>query len=281
MVARRLPLGHGMKTKLRSIVVLPLVVISMAACAEPEDELDAVEDQDSDGEDDEFRWATVWAGHPTLVTSMNADWYGGSNGGCLDTDSSGNPRATRQYPCHARDNQLWVFEEVSEGIFRIHSEDDYGLCLNVWPVQTGTRPNMTPCHNGTAQRWETENHDPQSATIRPVINTGLCLDVRNGTRRENEIVQLFPCHGGANQAWRFHDYYGSDSTSCDGSIRFGAGGPTAPSGTRRSFAVNSRDVLCSDGYNNWDHIDCPSLSDWMVVDSPWGSDDFNVKCFDF
>ena len=242
----------------------------------------ADEDADDRADDElEFRWSTPLTNVPTLVTSMNADSYGGSNGGCWDTAPNGNVRPFQQYRCHAQDNQLWLFESVGGSDFVIRSADDSGLCLDVpgFNFSSGQDLQLFPCNGGINQRWRLFNHDAESATIRPAGNTSLCVDVENNVKTEQATIQIFSCHGGANQAWRFHDYLGEDSLSCDWSMRFGP--EVVSPGSRRSFAApwgSYFNALCSKTLQS-SSVDCPSGTNWFVVDSPWGSDDFNVHCF--
>ena len=267
-----------------SIALCSLFSFACDVTVEQEDVVDSDGSDEAESEgDDEFRWSSVLTNRPTLVTSMNSVTYGGDNGGCWDTAPNGNVRPFQQYQCHGKDNQLWVFRSAPGGGFTIHSEDDDDLCLDVpsFNFSAGQGLQVYPCNGGANQVFRTFGHDSQSATIRPRSNTSLCLDVRGAVKTNQAAIQLYPCHGGANQAWRFHDYYGHEDKGidCDWSIRFG---PTVMSpGSRRSFnATGSHfNTLCSENFEH-DSVNCPSWADWFVVDSPWGSDDFDVRCFD-
>ncbi len=277
-------------TRVRSHVLrslsLALCLAAPLGCEEPSelDELDELDDAASDEDEElEFRWATPRIHFRTLVTSMNASGYGGNDGGCWDTAPSGNVRPFQQYRCHAKDNQVWLFETVPgvHGGFSIHSADDDDLCLDVPGFNTvsGQRLQMYPCNGGINQVWKVFNHDSQSATIRPAANTSLCLDVENGIKTNQSPIQLYGCTGAAHQAWRFHDWVGKDtSLSCDGPLRFGP--EVVFLGARRSFAATGShfNTLCSENFET-DSVSCSSSATWFVVDSPWGSNDFDVRCF--
>ncbi|MEM7153459.1 MAG: RICIN domain-containing protein [Myxococcota bacterium] len=267
-----------------SIALLSCLAFACDATVEQDPVVDSDGSEDSDGADDdsEYRWTTVLPDFPTLVTSMNAATYGGDNGGCWDTSPSGSVRPFQQYQCHGKDNQLWLFRPASGGGFTIHSKDDDDLCLDVPSSNyvTGQGLQLYPCHGGSNQVFRTFGFDSQSATIRPRSATHMCLDVRGAVKTNQAAIQLYPCHGGANQAWRFHDYRGEDKgIDCDWNLRFG---PLVMSpGSRRSFHATGHhfNTLCSENLES-DSVNCPSYTDWFVVDSPWGSDDFDVRCFD-
>lgn len=268
--------AHGLRR-----LCLSLVLVAPLGCEDPsefdlEDEGELPDDADEE-ELVELRWSTPLSNVPTLVTSMNAD-YQGFNGGCWDTAPNGNVRPFQQYPCHAEDNQLWYFRSAPGGGFTIHSKDDDDLCLDVPSnnFSAGQDLQMYPCHGGANQIWSVFVRDGQSATIRPRNHNDLCVDVEWGVVTNQSPIQLYPCHGGSNQAWRFHDYLGSDNLSCDLSIKFGSYPVFA--GTRRSFRVSNRNTLCSADLHP-DTVSCSDSTDWLVVDSPWGSDDFHVRCF--
>lgn len=263
--------------------VLSVLLVAPLGCVEASelDELELEGEADDPQDEAEFRWSTPLTNHPTLVTSMNADTYGGNNGGCWDTAPSGNVRHFQQYRCHAQDNQLWLFEALGGGDFMIRSADDDDLCLDVpgFNYASGQDLQLFPCNGGNNQKWTIFNHDGDSATIRPKDATGLCVDVENGVKTEQATIQIFSCHGGSNQAWRFHDWKGSDSHSCDWSMRFGP--QVVSPGSRRSFAApwgSYFNTLCAENLQS-DSVDCPSGTNWFVIDSPWGSNDFNVRCF--
>jgi hypothetical protein len=255
------------------------------ACAEDDEPGDDADDEADELEDpDDFRWSTPLAGVETLVTSLNAD-ASGNNGGCWDTSPSGSPRVFQQYPCHARDNQLWKFESVGGGAFRIHSVDENGLCLDIpnGNIATHQLLQLFPCHNGNNQKWTVNNFNSKSATIRPFSNAGFCLDVWDAIKTNQAAIQLSPCNGGSNQAWRFHDKKDDDGLSCDTTVRFGASGPTVSTGQTGSFRVTGHnfDVECFYPDFDWDEVGCDdSIVDWFVVDRLDGAGGYDVSCFD-
>ncbi|MCH9686646.1 MAG: RICIN domain-containing protein [Deltaproteobacteria bacterium] len=263
--------------------VAPLVLCFALpiACDDAAVELEDVADTTgaSDG-DDELRFATPMFDYPTLVTSMNTDWKG-DNGGCWDTSPNGNVRPFQQYPCHGKDNQLWKFESMGDGSFRIHSDDDEGLCIDVPSNDfvSGKDLQLFPCHGGANQRWTVNVHSNAASTIRPRDAQGLCMDVENAITTNYSKIQIYTCHFGSNQQWRMHDWMGKDtSLDCDWAMRFGS--HVVSNGTRQNFFASGQEfnTLCSENLQS-DSVNCPSGTDWFVVDSPWGSDDFDVRCF--
>jgi hypothetical protein len=277
---------------LRGLELAAAFAIVIAGCDSP-DELEAedvvehdTEGDSGDGDDDlEFRWSTPLPGVETLVTSANAQAYG-QNPGCWDTSPSGSPRVFQQYPCHARDNQRWLFEPVGNA-FRIHSVDDDDLCLDVPSNNfvSGQDLQLFPCHNGANQLWRVfPNGDGETATIRPPSNLGLCMDVEDGIKTNQSRIQIFTCHGGSNQSWRFHDYLDDDTVGgCNGSVRFYSVTPSpvvGPGGVGNFPVTYHRpDTLCSADFDH-ELVQCPTGTDWLVVDRLGGTGSFKVRCFD-
>ena len=98
------------------------------------------------------------------------------SGLCLDipNGSMDNGVIVQQYACHGGANQLWFKRPVDADVRANGSWDFY---------------------------WEYVN-----------LNSGLCLDVANGSTADGAQIVQYECHQGANQAWREyrHVYYGSD-----------------------------------------------------------------------
>ena len=248
------------------------------ACEAPAELDEEVADSEGAPDDSTFRFSTPFHDFPTLMTSMNTDGAG-HNGGCWDTGPGGT-QVFQQYQCHAHDNQLWLFEPIgNDGAVRIKSVADPGLCVDVPSSNFAPSQNLQlhPCHLGQNQRWQVVVEDLHSASIRPNTAQHLCLSVEGAVQTGQAALELGTCIGGDFQRWRFHDWAGEDtSLDCDWAMRFHS--VVVPNGQRASFPVPNLNTLCT---KNWqpDSVDCPAWADWLVVDSPWGSDDFDVRCF--
>ncbi|WP_439661550.1 RICIN domain-containing protein [Lentzea sp. HUAS TT2] len=61
---------------------------------------------------------------------------------------------------------------------------------------------------GAIRQWSYDGTDEQKwlvfsdTTIRPVLNTTMCLDANPGDNRDGGQVYVWPCHGGTPQQWR-------------------------------------------------------------------------------
>lgn len=256
---------------------------------QPEDFVDtdpAASNSDDIGDDVEFRWSTPLPGVETMVTSMNTPSTG-QNPGCWDTSPSGSPRTFQQYPCHARDNQRWVFETVGS-FFRIHSADDDDLCVDVpnSNMTSGQDLQLFPCHSGANQLWGLASVDGQSASIRPALDDTLCMNVENAIVTGQSRIQIYTCTDAINERWRFHDYLDDDTIGgCSGSVRFystqhAPSSVVGPGGVGNyPVTTNKPDTLCS---SDFDHelVNCPSGTDWIVADRLGGTGSFKVRCFD-
>ena len=122
---------------------------------------------------------------------------------CLDVNTSPAPNnnlAVQIFNCHGGPNQSW--EYTVEGQVRGVN----GLCLEArrddiqrWqpggPRQAAVR--MAACDAAVPihQRWSVT----EAGELR-MFGT-MCLDIRGGGSADQTPVQLFPCHGGANQRW--------------------------------------------------------------------------------
>ena len=84
-----------------------------------------------------------------------------------------------------------------------------GRCLD---VPGASRNNGVPitiwdCHGGENQQWTIDTSVPNSTGYYPIKVYGgtKCLDIANGAYATNGArIQLWDCHGGANQLWRYN-----------------------------------------------------------------------------
>jgi hypothetical protein len=89
--------------------------------------------------------------------------------------------------------------------FHFHLKSDASLCLDA-RMDRG-RPHtevwVYRCNESDAQRWavvQTEDEHRWHPIVGP---GGLCLDVRGAHQHSGTTVQLYPCHFGENQRFRF------------------------------------------------------------------------------
>ncbi len=117
-------------------------------------------------------------------------------GKCLDVNQ--NTNGVQIFPCHAEANQAWV-QDVNGAIRGVN-----GLCLEADPSAVGnwtpagarSAPvRVGPCTGADTQVWSRTT----SREIR--LFSDMCLDVAGGGDADRTPVQVFPCHGGANQRW--------------------------------------------------------------------------------
>lgn len=165
----------------------------------------------------------------------------GIGGKCLDVPAADYfaGQVVAIYECHGGANQLWTLG--TDGSIQAGSS---GLCLDVpnGVGSSGLDLQLWPCHGGPSQQFsftsdgeikfgslcvDSEWGDPtdgrliqlydckasndlskanQRYHLRGAVHglDGQCLDVWGGVPSNNTPVQVYPCHGGANQVW---DYY--------------------------------------------------------------------------
>lgn len=98
------------------------------------------------------------------------------------------------WPCNNGTNQKWQYKDST--LYNPAS----GKCLDIWGgcywKGSECKAALWPCNNGKNQEW----HVKDGALVNPYRQ--MCLDVFNGVS-QGAHVQMFACHGGANQKWRF------------------------------------------------------------------------------
>jgi Ricin-type beta-trefoil lectin domain len=119
-------------------------------------------------------------------------------GRCVDVVTSNN--AVQMFGCHGNTNQSFIYENGAIRGFN-------NLCLEANPSQISTWPSLpagTPrsagvrmanCNNSFNQSWTVT----ESGQIRMFAD--MCLDIVGGSSGDQAALQIFPCHGNANQRW--------------------------------------------------------------------------------
>lgn len=118
---------------------------------------------------------------------------------CVDVNQNNN--TAQLFDCHAGPNQSWTYEVDG----RIRGLNN--LCLEADSSQIHTWLNLPAgqvrraavrianCTTSVHQKWTVT----EAGQIRMFAD--MCLDIQGGTSQNNAVVQLYPCHGGANQRW--------------------------------------------------------------------------------
>ena len=122
----------------------------------------------------------------------------GLAGKCLNVEGgeSRDGAPVQLFECHRRSNQQWTLEGVSPREIR----DLSGRCLQ--PSSQSSRLVIGPC-GGPEDRWHLLFHNYSGLFDLYHHSTGLCMDVVGANSADGTPVQLFECHSGANQNWRF------------------------------------------------------------------------------
>lgn len=91
---------------------------------------------------------------------------------------------------------------IDNGFYRLKNDEHY--CLDVEggdsKVQKGRDVEQYSCHGDRNKKSQLWRHY-SDGTIRPYLNTGLCLDAAGGGTSEGTDIMLWSCHGGSNQKW--------------------------------------------------------------------------------
>ncbi|CAM3661256.1 ricin-type beta-trefoil lectin domain protein [Parendozoicomonas haliclonae] len=91
---------------------------------------------------------------------------------------------------------------VKDGFFRLKNDENF--CLDVEggdsKVERGRDVEQYNCHGNRDKKSQLWKHYADG-TIRPMLNTGLCLDAAGGGTSEGTDILLWTCHGGENQKW--------------------------------------------------------------------------------
>jgi hypothetical protein len=149
---------------------------------------------------------------------------------CLYPDTY-SPHAVGQWTCDGGMNQWWYAEPVGSGhTYRIHSSGNqtYAYCLDVAGSSKATSAQIVGnlCNtNSLSQQWRLGNLiDGKRELIN--VNSGLCLDLPNGSSENRTIIQQYPCVSSKyteyNQLWNFVESFGYvvlyDKDNCSGNL---------------------------------------------------------------
>ncbi|TXL81906.1 ricin-type beta-trefoil lectin domain protein [Vineibacter terrae] len=120
----------------------------------------------------------------------------GTGGKCLDINQ--NDATVQLFPCHMGANQSWI--QLPNGTIRGWN----GLCLEArasdvqaWGP-TGSRSArliVGSCTGSDNQLWT------HSTSQEFRLYSDMCMDITGGGNADNTPIQIYPCHGGANQRW--------------------------------------------------------------------------------
>ncbi len=138
--------------------------------------------------------------------------FSGLGGKCLDVEESdpASGTAVKLYRCTGGENQRWRLDltALPQPVAGLG-----GRCLvpGAAPGAGGPRLTIGDC-GGPDALWRLAPPAPPTSGpalpdhARPSLlvhhQTGLCADVAGGMVADGTPIQLFPCHGGANQLWR-------------------------------------------------------------------------------
>ncbi len=121
---------------------------------------------------------------------------------CADVEGAGTADGTPVvlWDCLGNENQIWEVESVGPSVrFRGLA----GKCLQPEGASgtANTRLVIGPC-DGVNDRWQYSSSAPVFVTL-VHVSSGQCMDVENANTLNGTPINLFPCHGQANQIWSF------------------------------------------------------------------------------
>ena len=142
----------------------------------------------------------------------------GNSGKCLDVRAQDNffsPGArVQQWDCSGAAEQQWQYHPyatiptpgnpgVLATVYQIRSERS-GLCMEVDAGGAHALVRQDTCGTGSAgdeahQLFISSPVAQGYHILKPLSNPSLCLDVQNGSNDNGNLLQQYPCTGGANQ----------------------------------------------------------------------------------
>ncbi len=138
---------------------------------------------------------------------------------CLDIAGGGNQIGTPivQYPCHRGLNQQWKIVPASFTNYQIVSIADPTRCVAFQGnAVDNTLLRLAACADASglkplATRWILDSNDLLNDVSHTAFRSAVtpqtkCIDVASGLNWESLWMQLFNCHGGANQKWELRHY---------------------------------------------------------------------------
>jgi hypothetical protein len=75
-----------------------------------------------------------------------------------------------------------------------------GLCVDANGGEPGAVVKLRPCDGSANQAWKLE---PKGTFANLIGTSGLCLDIRFGSKESGAALQSWNCEGQPNQLWRF------------------------------------------------------------------------------
>lgn len=117
-----------------------------------------------------------------------------ASGRCLDVSTSNGDQA-QIWDCHGGSNQLWG-QLYGWNMGSILISDGTGRCLTATGSASGSPVAMRDCNRSSSQTFAFREDGS-------LYNSGarLCLDVVGNGTGNGTGLQLWTCHGGANQRW--------------------------------------------------------------------------------
>jgi hypothetical protein len=183
-----------------------------AGCADSV-ELDRAADGSDDDEVGVVSQALTLPAADRATTLVNADdpaYFPATQGPaasglCLDAENGGYGNGKLQlWPCHGQDNQRWALDMATAAVDatspRAIANAYSGLCLEASSYNDGAPVRPVPCRGTASQQW----HHTHGGQLRH-RDSGKCLDATasSGSIGQGTVMQLWTCHGGGNQRWKF------------------------------------------------------------------------------
>lgn len=148
----------------------------------------------------------VNAEDPANPSSAPATQGPAASGLCLDAENGGFGGGRVQlWPCHGQENQRWALDMATKILDttspRALANAYSGMCLEpTVSYSDGSPLYVVPCRGTSGQQWY---HTPNGQLYHRA--SGKCLDARvsSGSIGQGTLLQLWTCHGGGNQKWKF------------------------------------------------------------------------------
>lgn len=117
--------------------------------------------------------------------------------------SHANGAAIVQWDSHGGANQRWKFERLSDGRYRVHSENTQNQVLDIAGMSqaSGARLTQWASWGGANQMFDLVAVDPGYYKI-VAKHSGKCLSVAGGSRDNGAHIVQWDWHGGHEQQWR-------------------------------------------------------------------------------
>ncbi|WP_377273961.1 RICIN domain-containing protein [Peterkaempfera sp. SMS 1(5)a] len=137
---------------------------------------------------------------PTGWTTVVA----GNSGKCVDAAaaSTADGTAVQQYTCNGTGAQLWQFQDVGNGYYRVNSQGDATRTWDVTDVSTAdsAKVQLWAYGGGNNQQWQPVA-EPSGAYHFVNRNSGKCLDVPSASTADSVQLQQYTCNGTTAQSF--------------------------------------------------------------------------------